>query len=271
MALKVIMLGDIVGKPGKRVVHQQLEAICKEHRPDIVIANAENIAGGSGITPELYQKLKSYGIDGITLGDHVYRQKEIIPTLAGATDITRPANLPDAAAGRPWMKLQHDSTQPPLYVITLLGRIFMNGPVANDPFATADRMLRQFPADAAVLVEVHCETTSEKVAIAHFLDGRVSAVIGTHTHVPTADARILPGGTAFITDIGMCGPYDSVIGRKKDRVVEHMSTGMPTVFDVAEGDVRACGVLVEIGLDRKAKKIQRLEYPADPNRPPFSS
>jgi len=269
MALKVMMLGDIVGSPGRRVVQQQLPDLRAEHEPDLIIANAENIAGGSGVTPQLIERLRSYGVDAITLGDHIYRNDKIMPELASATHIVRPANLPDAALGRTTMLLEAGHGEK-LCVISVLGRLFMNGPLANDPFATVDELLRRVPADAAVIVEIHAEATSEKIALAHHLDGRVAAVVGTHTHVPTADARILPGGTAFQTDLGMCGPYDSVIGRRKDRVLHFMTTGMPARFEVAEGDPRLCGVIIEIGHNRKAKRIERIEAKADLDRAPFN-
>jgi len=269
MGLRLVMLGDIVGKPGKRVVEQQLPTIRQRYHPDLIVVNAENIAGGSGITPQLFQKLLAYGVHGVTLGDHAFKQKDIIPVMDSTANLIRPANLPSGAAGRPWMKLQSDATLPPLYMVTLLGRIYMHGSPADDPFATIERLLKTLPRDGVVVVEMHCEATSEKIAMGHFLDGRVAAVLGTHTHVPTADARILPGGTAFITDLGMSGPYDSVIGRRKERVVHHMTTAMPIPFDVAEGDVRACGVVVEIDQRGRATSIERIELLADMNRPPF--
>jgi 2',3'-cyclic-nucleotide 2'-phosphodiesterase len=271
MALRFVMLGDIVGKPGRRVVEQQIATIRQRYEPDIIVANAENIAGGSGITPQLFQRLLSYGLSGVTLGDHAYRQKEIIPFMDSAANLIRPANLPQAASGRSWMKVAGQATLPPVYMVTLLGRIYMAGPPADDPFATIDRMLRSLPRDGVVVVEMHCEATSEKIAMGHYLDGRVAAVLGTHTHVPTADARVLPGGTAFITDLGMCGPYDSIIGRRKERVLHHMTTAMPIPFEVAEGDVRACGAVVEISSNGRAASIERIELPADLSRPPFLS
>jgi hypothetical protein len=272
MTLKLVMLGDIVGKPGRRVVQQQLANVRHRYEPDLIIANAENIAGGSGITPQLYHKLISYGIDGITLGDHVYRQKDIIPLMNSLENLTRPANLPEDAVGNRYMRLVPRGGGPALYVITLLGRLFMSGgPLADDPFAEADRFLDEIESDAHVLVEIHAEATSEKVALGHHLDGRVSVVVGTHTHIPTADAKILPGGTAFMADLGMCGPYDSVLGRRKDRVVQFMSTAMPAPFDVAEGDERLCGIFVELDDDGRATHVERVEFKADPSRPPFGT
>lgn len=271
MTMRILMLGDIVGKPGRQVVQQQLPHLCREHQPHVVLANAENAAGGSGLTPQIFQKLQAYGVHGVTLGDHAYRQRDILPTLESAPNLVRPANLPDAAVGPRYMILQPEPSQPPLAVFILLGRLFMTGQQADDPFATADRLLKQLPPDAAVLVEIHAETTSEKVALGHYLDGRVAAVVGTHTHIPTADAKLLPAGTGYITDLGMTGPYDSVLGRRKDRVLQFMTTAMPAAFDVATDDLRLCGVLIDYDTQtRRATHIQRVEAPADLQRPPFT-
>ena len=267
--MRIVMIGDIVGKPGRRVVQQQLPAVRRQYEPDVIIANAENIAGGSGITPALFQRLLSYGIDGVTLGDHVYRQREILPVLRDHPRISRPANLPGAAVGQRWLELT-TPTGAKLIVITLLGRLFMTGAAADDPFAAADALLRELPDDAAVLVEIHAEATSEKVALGHHLDGRVAAVVGTHTHIPTADPRILPQGTAYMTDLGMSGPYDSVLGRRKDRVLQFMTTAMPAPFDVAEGDPRLCGVFIEIDdASGRATRCERVEFAAEMDKPPF--
>ncbi|MEX2673661.1 MAG: TIGR00282 family metallophosphoesterase [Phycisphaeraceae bacterium] len=270
MVLRILMLGDIVGKPGRQVVQQQLDDLKREYGPDVVVANAENAAGGSGLTPQIFQKLQAYGVHGVTLGDHVYRQRDILPTLEREENIVRPANLPAAAVGNRWMILQPDPAKPPLAVLTLLGRLFMTGQQADDPFAAADEILEKLPRDAVVLVEMHAEATSEKVALGHHLDGRVAAVVGTHTHIPTADAKILPGGTGYITDLGMTGPYDSVLGRRKDRVLQFMTTAMPAPFDVATDDVRLCGVLLDYNVDaRRVTHIERIERKAELDRPPF--
>jgi hypothetical protein len=270
--MRFIMIGDIVGKPGRRVVQQQLPELRRRFNPDLIIANAENIAGGSGITPQLYHKLLAYGLDALTLGDHVYRQKDLLPLFPSLDRLSRPYNLPPQAVGRSHLRLLCPRSPRPLYIITLLGRIYMNtgGPLGDDPFAAADRFLAMIEKGAHVLVEIHAEATSEKVALGHYLDGRVAAVIGTHTHIPTADAKILPGGAAFISDLGMTGPYDSVLGRRKERVLQFMSTGMPAPFDVAEGDVRLCGVRVDLDDSGRAIHIERIELPADPDRPPFT-
>jgi len=283
MALKVLILGDIVGTAGRQAVAQCLPALRERHEPDLGIANAENASNGSGLTPELYRKLKALNIDGLTLGDHVYKKQQIRKTLSEAEDLIRPANLPSRAAGRGMMRLRvggEDGPGPSVYVISVLGRVFMNHMPADDPFACVDRLLGQImEPNPIVLVEVHAEATSEKIAMGWHLNGRVAAVFGTHTHTPTADERVLPdgcpqpetrGGTAYISDLGMCGPYDSVLGRMADRVLTHMTTSMPSPFDVAEGNPRVCGVLVEIDeATRCATRIERVDEPADVSRPPF--
>jgi len=268
MPLKILMIGDIVGKPGRRVVQQQLPGLRDRYRPDLVIANGENTAGGSGITPAIFGKLVAYGIDGVTLGDHALRQNDIHPIMDHTPNLIRPANLPAAAPGNRAMTLT-TGTGAKLNVVTVLGRLFMPTVAADDPFATVDALLKQLP-DAPTIVEIHAEATSEKVALGHHLDGRVSAVVGTHTHIPTADAKILPGGTAYITDLGMTGPYDSVLGRQKDRVLRFMTTAVPARFNVAEGDVRLCGVMIELDDTGRATHVERVEAAADPTQPPFA-
>lgn len=279
MPLRVLALGDIVGRPGRQILHQKLPALVRDKRVDFIIANAENIAGGSGITANLFHKIRSYGVDVVTLGDHVYKRVDIVSTLQASERIVRPANLANSAAGRAFTVVKTNSGVS-VAVFALLGRIYMNLP-ANDPFAAADWVLDQLPPDVKVCVcDIHAEATSEKVAMGHWLDGRVSFIFGTHTHIPTADAKILPGGSAFQTDVGMCGPYDSVLGRRKDRVVKFMSTNMPQPFEVATGDVRLCGALAEIDTETgRALSIERIEavgenadqaYDADDARAPGS-
>lgn len=272
-SLTIAFLGDIFASPGRKVVQQQLPLLRAEHRPDLVIANAENAAHGLGLSPELYRKIRGYGVDAITLGDHVYREVKITEVLQRPDEpIARPANLPTAAVGREVIRLAPpEGYAKSVFVITVLGRVFLSTP-ADDPFATIDRLLAQLPErDPIVLVEAHMEATSEKAALAHYLDGRVSAVLGTHTHVPTADARILPGGTAFITDVGMCGPYNSIIGREKGSVVRQMTTGMYVPYGIGSGDEAMCGVVLRIQpASGRAEHIERVEYKADQTRPPFA-
>jgi metallophosphoesterase (TIGR00282 family) len=262
MTVRILCLGDIVGRPGRQAVHQKLPGLVREHRVDLVVANGENIAGGSGITANLFNKLRSYGVDVVTLGDHVYKRLDITATLQSSERIVRPANLAADAAGRTHTVVTTNSGVS-VAVFCVLGRIFMNLP-ADSPFAAADSVLGRLPESVRVCVcDVHAEASSEKVALGHWLDGRVSMIVGTHTHIPTADAKILPGGSAYISDMGMCGPYDSVLGRRKDRVVKHMSTNMPQSFDVATHDVRLCGALAEIDADTgKALSMQRIEIEA---------
>ena len=259
MPFRILCLGDIVGRPGRQILHQKLPTLIREKQVDLVVANAENIAGGSGITANLFNKIRSIGVDVVTLGDHVYRKADIIPTLQTSERIVRPANLAATAAGRPFTVVQTNSGHA-VGVFCLLGRIFMNFP-ADDPFATADRILKQMPANVRICVcDMHAEATSEKIAIGWWLDGRCSVIFGTHTHIATADTRVLPGGSAFQADLGMCGPYDSILGRRKDRVLKHMTTSMPHMFEVATGDVRLCGMLAEIDPDTgRALSCERIE------------
>jgi 2',3'-cyclic-nucleotide 2'-phosphodiesterase len=259
MPLRILCLGDVVGRPGRQILHQKLPALVRERAIDLVVANAENVAGGSGITANLFNKVRSYGVDVVTLGDHIYRKADIIPTLINSERIVRPANLAPSAAGRRYTVVSTNSGVK-VAVFCLLGRIYMNVP-ANDPFAAADEILAQIPESVRVCVcDMHAEATSEKVAMEHWLDGRCSIIVGTHTHIPTADARVLPGGSAAITDMGMCGPYDSVLGRRKDRVLKHMTTNMPHPFEVATADVRMCGALAEIDAETgRAISMERIE------------
>jgi metallophosphoesterase (TIGR00282 family) len=259
MPLRILCLGDVVGRPGRQILHQKLPALIKQRQVDLVIANAENIAGGSGITANLFAKVRSYGVDVVTLGDHVFRKSDIISSMQASERIVRPANLSTAAAGRPFTVVTTNSGIS-VAVFCLLGRVYMNLP-ADNPFAAADRVLEQLPDKVKICVcDMHAEASSEKVAMGHYLDGRCSVVFGTHTHIPTADAKILAGGSAYISDLGMCGPYDSVLGRRKDRVLKYMTTNMPAHFEVATGDVRMCGALAEVDeTTGRAISIERIE------------
>ena len=274
MPIRIVMLGDIVGRPGRVAVAQQIPIIRERWKPDLILANAENSANGTGITPEHYRKLRDAGLDGLTLGDHAYKKVQIVETLERESDIIRPANFPPGARGKGWMKIPFPAGSAAagrnLYVITVMGRIFMNPPV-DDPFATVEGVLRQITEkDPIVLLEIHAEATSEKQAFGWQFNGRVSAVVGTHTHVPTADERVLSHGTAYITDLGMSGPQESILGRDIDRVLTYMLTVMPSPFDVAEGDPRVCGVCVEIDeKTTRATAIERIELRADATKPPF--
>ncbi len=255
--MRLLFIGDVVGKPGRDIITQALPGLIVRDKIDLVVANAENAAAGSGITPNIYKELMKSGIDAITLGDHIYRRKEIYSVLEEKDNIVKPANLPKEAVGKEWCVVTaRNNTQ--VAVFCLLGRIFMK-PIDN-PWRAADRILPKIPDEIVVrFCDFHVEATSEAQTMGYHLDGRVSAVLGTHTHVPTADECILPGGTAFQCDVGMTGPYKSILGRRIDRVLETTLTSRPTQFDVAAEDLRICGSYVEIN-DRtgKATSIERL-------------
>jgi 2',3'-cyclic-nucleotide 2'-phosphodiesterase len=242
--MRILFIGDIVGKPGRHICTQALRGLRAAENLDLIVANAENIAGGSGLTPEIYHELIAVGIDGITMGDHVYRRREIFSILPTERRIVRPANFPAAAPGRDFAILS-TRQQVNVAIFTLLGRVFM--PPVDCPFQAADRVLAALPSDVRViLVDFHAEATSDKQLMGRHLDGRVSAVLGTHTHVATADEQILPGGTAFQCDVGMTGPHESILGRRIDRVIETARTFRPTHFEVATGDVRLNGSIVDV-------------------------
>jgi hypothetical protein len=260
MEFRALVIGDIVGKPGRRALAAALPKLLAERPIDIVIANAENAAGGSGISPSIFEEIRAMGVDCLTMGDHVYRKKEAVPLLAESDRILRPANLQPEAVGRGYTVLESQSGFP-FAVISLLGRTFMKP--ADCPFHAVDRILAEIgDRTKLIFVDMHAEATSDKVAMGWYLDGRTTAVFGTHTHIQTADERILPKGAAYITDLGMTGPYDSVLGRKKDKVLAALVTGMPVYFDVAIGDLRVSGALVtadtQTGL---ATAIERVSIP----------
>ncbi len=255
--LKLLFIGDIVGRPGREFVRDRLPRLRSEHGLDFVIANGENAAAGAGITGTIAKSILESGVDAITLGDHVWDQRGWETDITQMERICRPANLPQTCPG--WDHLIIESRGFRLAVFTVLGRQYL-GMKADCPFLCADRMVEQLKAQAdAIVVEIHAEATSEKQALGWHLDGRVTAVIGTHTHVPTADAQVLPKGTAFICDIGMTGPYASVLGREVAPVVGKFLDGMPRRFEVATGDVRLSGALIEISASMaRAEKIELL-------------
>lgn len=258
MAIKVLCIGDVVGSPGRRVLVEGLGRVVKEHNVDCVVVNAENAANGSGLTPDIHGKIVRAGAHLLTMGDHVYRRREIFPILETNEFIVRPANLPHGAPGREFAIYTLASGQR-VAAFCLLGRMFMNV-LAECPYRAADRVLKAIPDDVKmIVVDMHAEATSEKIALGWHLDGRVSIVFGTHTHIPTADERVLPKGTAYITDLGMTGPYDSVLGRRKDRVLGSLISGVPSKFDVATDDARMCGILAEVepatGLARSIERV----------------
>jgi metallophosphoesterase (TIGR00282 family) len=280
MKVNILCIGDIVGRPGRRVVAQKLASLVQEHQIDCVIANAENAAGGSGLTPQIYDKLLRYGVNLITLGDHAYRKKDIIPVLESNSNIVPPANLSPYAAGKEFA-LYRTGKGPTVAVIPLIGRIFMKP--ADCPYAKIDSLLSRVQQQAeVVLVEMHAEATSEKVAMGYYLDGKIGCVFGTHTHVVTADERILPKGTAYITDIGMTGSHDSVLGRKSECVIRAFRTQMPYPFEIATGDVRMSAIITTLDSNtKKADRIQRIqvmldetdhvEYDSDDGKPDYQN
>jgi metallophosphoesterase (TIGR00282 family) len=241
--VRILLIGDIVGKPGVKLVVQAVPMLRRRENLDLVIANAENSADGSGISPSIYKRLIAAEVDCVTLGDHIYRRNEIRPVLEAESNIVKPANFPAEAPGRTFsIVTAGDGTE--VAVISLLGRVFMR-PV-DCPFAAIDRELARLPADVKVrVIDFHAEATSDKQLMGRHLDGRVTAMLGTHTHVATADEQIFPGGTAFQCDVGMTGPHASILGRKIDRVLETTLTFQPTHFDVATDDVRLCGSIVD--------------------------
>jgi len=262
MEFRALLIGDVVGKPGRKALRAALPALLAAHHVDVVIVNAENSAGGSGMTPPIFEELRAMGVDVVTLGDHVYRKKEIVPTLEASDRVLRPANLPAEAAGRTWAVHESQSGFPFAATI-LLGRTFMKP--AGCPFHAVESVLEHI-GDAArlIFVEMHAEATSDRIAMGWHLDGRVTCVYGTHTHVQTADDRVLPQGTAYISDLGMTGPHDGVLGRQKEKVIPTLITGMPRHFDVAAGDLRVHGALVTADTETgHAIAIERIAVPVD--------
>ena len=261
MEITLLCVGDVVGRPGRVAIAQALPRLVRERGVDCVIVNAENAAAGSGLTEGLYAKLLRYGVHVLTMGDHIYRRGDLIPVLEKSECIVRPANFPPESAGREFAIYQ-TTKGPKVAVISLLGRLFMK-PMGDCPFHAVDRVLRQLPEDVEiVVVDMHAEATGEKVAMGWHLNGRVSLVFGTHTHVATADECILDQGTGYITDVGMTGPHDGVLGRRKDRVLKVSITTLPAPFDVAAGDVRMNAVLAKVESDTgKALHIERVCVP----------
>lgn len=237
-------------------VTKHVQRIRTEWSLDAVVVNAENASDGSGLLPNQHDQLIDAGVDGITLGDHIYRRKEIISTLQRSDRIVKPANYPTLATGKTRMLLK--TIRGTLGVISVMGRTYMRA--VDCPFEAMDREIEAMGNSAdAILVDIHAEATSDKQALARHLDGRVTAVLGTHTHVPTADGRVLPGGTALQCDVGMCGPYESIIGRDCERVIGTTRTFEPQHFHVATEDVRLCGAIIESDKEGLAKSIERFE------------
>jgi 2',3'-cyclic-nucleotide 2'-phosphodiesterase len=261
--LNILFVGDIFGSAGRRIVREHIGHLRKTHAVELTVINAENAAGGFGLTPALAEEIFDLGADVITTGNHVWDKKELIDYLNSpkpgsaerARRVLRPANF---QPGLPGYGVYEGVTQSGVAyaVVNLMGRVFMNA--TNDPFHAANALLAAIAAKV-IVVDFHAEATSEKVAMGWHLDGRVTAVLGTHTHIPTADERVLPGGTAFQTDVGMSGPYDSVIGVEKDLVLHRFLTGMPAKFEAAKGNAKMCAALIACDAEKgRASSIQRI-------------
>ncbi len=259
--MKLLFVGDVIGKPGRRALQRLLPALVDERRIDYVVVNVENAAGGFGVTADVLAELAALPIHCMTTGNHVWDKKEIADLMRGDPRLLRPANYPDGNPGV-GLHLGETATGTPVATLNLEGQVFMRQ--LDSPFRVADRLLAELsPEVRVILVDFHAEATSEKQALGRHLDGRVSAVVGTHTHVPTADERILPGGTAFQTDVGMTGPYDGVIGFRADRVLQRFLLQTPVPFEVAKGDARMAAVQIEIDeTTGRASSIERLLLPA---------
>jgi len=259
--LNILFIGDIFGRPGRTLVADHLRDLIERHELGLVIANGENAAAGFGITPRLTAELLALDIDVLTSGNHIWDRREIMEHFPQEPRLLRPANFVSGPGGG----LFHGTTRAGIEyaVLNLQGRVFM-GP-SDCPFRTADRVLEQLPPSCKIrVVDIHAEATSEKISMGWHLDGRVTAVVGTHTHVPTADERVLPQGTAYITDVGMTGPYDSVIGIKKETILEKFLTQMPSRFEPAEADARLCAVLIRADAETgRAHSIERLVLRSD--------
>jgi metallophosphoesterase (TIGR00282 family) len=269
MPIKILCLGDIVGKPGRLAVQELLPRLITDRGIDFVVANAENAAGGSGLTPPIFEKILRTGVDVCTLGDHTFRKREVMPLLETSDRLVRPANFPPlpGVVGK-GLTIGLSRSKQRIAVLNVMGRLHMS-PQMDDPFRAVDDLLARIPPDVRIKVlDFHAEVSSEKVAMGWHVAGRVSVCFGTHTHTPTADFRILSGegagaGTAFVSDLGMCGPYDSVLGRRKDRVLKFMTTGMPHFFEVATGDPRISGILATVDeVGGHALAIERVDLKA---------
>ena len=258
--LRILFLGDVVGEPGRRAVIDLMPELKREYGLDFVIVNGENAAGGRGITPKITIDLLRAGVAVVTTGDHVWDQKEIYHYIDTEPRLLRPINYPDDTPGQGSVVLETDKGK--VGVLNVQGRTFMLPPLEN-PFRALDQEIAKLREETPVIfVDVHAETTSEKIAIGRYLDGRVSAVVGTHTHVQTADERIFPGGTAFLCDAGMCGPSESVLGREIEPIVTRFLTSLPATFPVAKGPVALHGALVDVdeasGMALKIERFSRV-------------
>lgn len=253
----LLFIGDVVGKPGREILHRQLPLLVDRYRADYVVVNVENAAGGFGVTPEVLAELEDLPVDCCTSGNHIWDKKEGLSLLEENPRLLRPANYPEGNPGR-GIFVGETAAGVPVATLNLEGQVFMKP--LESPFRVADRLLEELDGQVKViLVDFHAEATSEKQALGLYLDGRVSGVVGTHTHVPTADERLLPGGTAYITDVGMTGPYQSIIGMRSEKVLKRFLLQTRGAFEVAKRDVRLAGVVIDVdAATGKARGIERI-------------
>lgn len=256
--MRILFLGDIVGRPGREICAELIQSLRVTEKLDFVIANSENAAAGSGLTPKIADQLLETGIDVLTSGDHIWKKRDIYDYLKVSRQLIRPLNYPKSVFGRGSTVIDLPNGKK-IGVINLIGRVFMDH--LDSPFERIKDELEEVKRSTdIIIVDFHAEATSEKVAMGWYLDGKVSAVLGTHTHIQTSDDKILPQGTAYITDCGMTGPYDSVIGREKERILEHFVTQLPIRFEMASGDVQLHGVIIEVNDETgKAISIKRVQ------------
>jgi len=256
---RILFLGDVVGEPGRRAVIKRVPELKRDREIDFVVVNGENSAGGRGITPKISIDLLRAGVAVVTSGDHIWDQSEIVPYIDSEPRLLRPMNYPEGTPGRGSIVLE--SAVGPVAVVNVQGRTFIQPPLDN-PFTVIEKEVERLRGEEGavmILVDIHAETTSEKIAMGRFLDGRVSVVIGTHTHVQTADEQIFPGGTAFLCDAGMCGPTESILGRRIEPIVGRFRNSMPTRFPVAKGEVKLLGALIDLDPSTgKATAIERV-------------
>jgi metallophosphoesterase (TIGR00282 family) len=252
----LMFIGDVVGKPGRNAIQENLPKLIHTHKPLFTIVNGENSAGGVGITPDIAEEIYKAGADGITLGNHAFNKREIMPYLGSGKPIVRPANMPEVVPGKGIASVKKEGIE--LAFINLCGRVFLD--TYDDPFREVEKLLANLTTKH-ILVDMHAEATSEKIAMGFFLDGRVSAVVGTHTHVQTADEIILPEGTAYITDVGMTGPYPSVLGMAKEVILSRFKTSLPTRFEVANEPGYIHGVIIQVESETgRAQSIERIRF-----------
>lgn len=255
--MKILFLGDVVGSPGREALRKVVPSLITKEKLEFVIVNGENSAGGSGLTPSICDEIFDYGVDVITSGDHIWKKKEITEYINTTRRLIRPINYPKGVPGS-GSTIVESKSGIKVGVMNIIGRVFMDA--LDCPFLAAMEEAKRMKEKTPVIIaDMHAEATSEKIAISYYLDGFVSAVLGTHTHVQTADEKILPNGTAYITDCGMTGPFDGVIGRKKEQIISRFLTQMPMKFEMAEGDIRANGVIIDIDPKTgKAESIKRV-------------